>query len=367
MCTIAVKYLDDFGWVGVKNRDRNYRCDIEVIQSNRDGAQRLYIDDQLSRWSEGINEYGVSIISASFSVKSDEKEGDKIILKRKNKRNQIGYYSPDGKTMRKALLEKTPKAALKVLIDRNLAGATYVFNQDTCYILEGGFTVKKKDSTKDQPREYIYKTKKLKKGYSCRTNHGLMLPQLGYHANPTDERLIRARKSSEKRLEYAFKFIGADLKEPGELIDALAQSPDRDLFMNPIRVGNTKKNDMVTTGQLMIVPKEQTLHYRPIYSSVKFDYNRLSGPESKTFFEIISSRKLLSFKEHKKVQAEQIKTIKVGEDAVGTDAKLHYAVVSDRKVQAVGEKEEMLDYCKENGGRVWKTAKQVGDLVEEKS
>ena len=69
----------------------------------------------------------------------------------------------------------------------------------------------------------------------------------------------------------------------------------------------------------------------------------------------------------KEVQTEQVKTIKVGEDAVGTDAKLHYAVVSDRKVQAVGEKEEMLDYCKENGGRVWKTAKQVGDLVEEKS
>jgi len=68
----------------------------------------------------------------------------------------------------------------------------------------------------------------------------------------------------------------------------------------------------------------------------------------------------------KEVQTEQVKTIKVGEDAVGTDAKLHYAVVSDRKVQAVGEKEEMLDYCKENGGRVWKTTKQVGDLVEEK-
>ena len=66
-------------------------------------------------------------------------------------------------------------------------------------------------------------------------------------------------------------------------------------------------------------------------------------------------------------QAEQIKTIKVGEDAIGhiIDARIHYAVVSDRKVQAVGEKDEMLDYCRENGGRVWKTTKQVGDLVEE--
>ena len=78
-----------------------------------------------------------------------------------------------------------------------------------------------------------------------------------------------------------------------------------------------------------------------------------------------SDKDMLYHRIVEEVQTEQVKTIKVGEDAVGTDAKLHYAVVSDRKVQAIGEKEEMLDYCKENGGRVWKTAKQVGDLVEE--
>jgi len=124
-----------------------------------------------------------------------------------------------------------------------------------------------------------------------------MMPQLGYHTNPTDERLIKARKSSEKRLEYALKSMQKEITEPGEMIDRLAKCPDDDPFMNPTRVGNVKKGDMVTTGQLLLIPKERSLHYRPIYSSVKFDYNRLSGPDSKTFFEIISSRKLLSFKE----------------------------------------------------------------------
>jgi hypothetical protein len=123
------------------------------------------------------------------------------------------------------------------------------------------------------------------------------MKELGYHKNPTDERLVKARESSEKRLEYARKFASADIEEPGELIDQIAKCPDKDVFMNPMRTGNIKKGEMVTTGQLLIVPKERTLHYRPIYSSVSFDYNRLSGPESKTFFEIISSRKLLSFKE----------------------------------------------------------------------
>ncbi|SVC98840.1 uncharacterized protein METZ01_LOCUS351694, partial [marine metagenome] len=60
-----------------------------------------------------------------------------------------------------------------------------------------------------------------------------------------------------------------------------------------------------------------------------------------------------------------VATIKVGEDAVGTNEDIHYAVVKDRKVEAVGEKKEMIDYCKENGGRVWKTTKNIGELVEE--
>ena len=110
MCTIGVKYLDQHGWVGVKNRDRNYKTDVEIVQSNRFGTQRLYIDDKLTRWTEGLNEHGVAIISSSFSVKSDEKEGDKIALKKKHKdkRNRAGYYSSDGKLIRQALLKKTP-------------------------------------------------------------------------------------------------------------------------------------------------------------------------------------------------------------------------------------------------------------------
>ena len=67
------------------------------------------------------------------------------------------------------------------------------------------------------------------------------------------------------------------------------------------------------------------------------------------------------------VQFEEVKvaTIKVGEDAIDTDEDIHYAVVKDRKVEAVGEKKEMIEYCKENGGRVWKTTKNIDELVEE--
>jgi len=63
-------------------------------------------------------------------------------------------------------------------------------------------------------------------------------------------------------------------------------------------------------------------------------------------------------------EKKQIKTIKVGEDAIDTKSKIHYGVVEKRKVVAIGSKDEMIQYCKENGGRVWKTTKQIGDIVE---
>jgi hypothetical protein len=62
---------------------------------------------------------------------------------------------------------------------------------------------------------------------------------------------------------------------------------------------------------------------------------------------------------------KQTKTIKVGEDTVGSD-KCHYALVMDRKITATGTKDEMLAKCAEEGGRVWVSTKNVGDIVEAK-
>jgi hypothetical protein len=297
MCVVAVKYIKKFGWVGAKNRDRNYSTSIKVVNSNRDGIQRLYIDDQTTRWTEGVNEYGLSIISASFSVKSDEKEGEKVLGKNKKK---TPIVSPDGLAIRNALRRKTPKEAAKYLIEKQLAGATFIFNPETCYLLEGGFTVKKADATAEKPREYVYKLKEITQedDHCVRTNHGIDMPNLGYSKNAQDDNLIAARKSSETRWEIVNNYLrDNDISDPYEFLEALSQKPNEDKFMNPIRTGNIKKSEMVTTGQLLLVAKERTLHYRPIYSAVSFDYKKLNSEEAKTFFEIISSRKLLSFKE----------------------------------------------------------------------
>jgi hypothetical protein len=300
MCVVAVKYIKKYGWVGAKNRDRNYSTSIKVVNSNRDGIQRLFIDDQTTRWTEGVNEYGLSIISASFSVKSDEKEGEKVLSKNKKKK---AIVSPDGLAIRNALRLKTPKEAAQYLIEKELAGATFIFNPEKCYLIEGGFTVKKDDATDENPREYIYNLKEITRDedHCVRTNHGIDLKMLGYSAKASDPHLQAARKSSETRWEIVNNYLrDNDIDDPYEFLEALSQKPNKDKFMNPIRTGDIKKAEMVTTGQLLLVAKERTLHYRPIYSEVSFDYKKLNSEEAKTFFEIISSRKLLSFSEFSK-------------------------------------------------------------------
>ena len=291
MCVIAAKHFKGVGWVGAKNRDRNYLPTVNIVQSNRTGTQRLYLDDEKTRYTEGLNEYGVSILSASLSIKSDEKEGDKAV---KNRRAS-NYMSPDGKDIRDALLSKTIKGALDLLIERELSGCTLVFDQKECYLLEGGFTVRKKDVDDDNPRDYIYKVEKVK-DYVVRSNHGILLPQLGYKKDTDDEHFKHARKSSEERLRVGREEVDKTT-DPLELMNALSTTPNDDSFMNPIRTGDTKKEEMVTTGQILLIPKEKTMHYRPIFSEVNFKYSKLNGPDSKTFFEIVSSKKLLGFRE----------------------------------------------------------------------
>lgn len=303
MCVVSVKYLDKYGWVGAKNRDRNYVVSIDIVKSNRDGIQRLYIDDRTTRWTEGINEHGLAIISAALTVKDDEKEAGKKLKKglKKGQRNPI--VSRDGLAIRRALLLKNPKDAADRLIKDQLAGATYIFNEDTCFLLEGGFNTKK-SSDKSGTRKYVYSLKEITKkdNHSVRTNHGIDIPRLGYSENSTNEYTQRNRQSSESRwsaVETAFD--ETDIQNPFDALACMSVKPNKDPFMNPIRLGNPKKGEMVTTGQLLLVPSQRTLHYRPIYSSVNFDYPNLNdGVQSKVFFEIISSRKLLSFQDFNK-------------------------------------------------------------------
>ena len=283
MCVIAIKHLPEFGWVAGKNRDRAYRPKINIKQSFRRGVERCLLWDEDTKWSEGVNEHGVAILNTTMKVVKDEKEGDK------SKKPSGTFYSPSGKAIRTALYEKTVKKALQSLIDNKTEGFAVVFSESEAYLLEAPTFVDKPDAP------YSYKTIKLDKSKTyVRTNHGVLFPDAGYPVESDDEKLSASRKSSESRYEITHRVMNK-VKEPLDILRALSQHKEKNLQMNPLRTTTRHgKSVMVTTGQLLIVPKDNTLHYRPLWCDLDFNFAKLDSDSTNTYFEVISSRHLLT-------------------------------------------------------------------------
>ena len=286
MCVVAAAHYPEVGWVLAKNRDRNYSPVIKMVQTKRGGVERLYLYDLQTGYSEGINEYGVSIISAAVAVKTDEKEGGK-----KTGKDKANGTSPDGRRIRKALLEKTVDKALKSLIESKIPGNTIITDGKVCYLLESGYKPEDLERT-----DYKYEVIKCRKEeVYVRTNHGIALPFLGYSKKNPDQ--VKKRESSDSRLEIATK-EAKKANDPLELLNALGSTPKDNPQMNPIRLDKNSPEDMLTTGQILLIPAHKTLTYRPTLSEVELsNYNKINGVKSETYFEIISNRQLTTFKD----------------------------------------------------------------------
>lgn len=286
MCICAVKHFKDVGWVGVKNRDRNYKPTVHIKQSFRGGIERLYIWDEKTKYTEGLNEFGIGIISAAVATKKDEKEVA-------NAAGEESFFSPDGKKIRTALLEKTLEKVISKVIELEVPGNTFCFTKDECWLIEGAFT-------DEEMTDYQFKKQKIKKDETCvRTNHGIMLGFAGYQDGPdADEDEKASRLSSETRLKKTEDAI-KKVKVAGDMLNCISDdSSDKNPQLNPLRRSETHGSTiLVTTGQIMLVPSTLTLSYRPIWSEIEFNFNRLDGETRKTQFEVISKKKLASFNE----------------------------------------------------------------------
>lgn len=286
MCVVAAIFSESEGsWILGKNRDRPYKPTIRIRKSFRNDVERLFIWDEKTKYTEGVNEFGVAVISASVMVKDDEAEGGEANLQGKVKRT---FYSPDGLRIRTALLEKNLIDVLNKLIELEIPGNTIVADKDRCVILEGAF------EKFEEQENYVYKSKEvLKNQVVVRTNHGILIPWTGYDANDPDQK--DSRESSEVRYsKVAEKLVNAETLQ--DLLEVLSIEDDINPQLNPLR-RDTKRLSMRTTGQIFIVPGKRTLYYRSIWGDAVFDLNSLNKSSEKCFFEIISGRKILTFKE----------------------------------------------------------------------
>lgn len=281
MCVVAAKWFADLGWVGVKNRDRNYRPKVRIKKNFRNRTEKLYMWDEDTRYAEGLNQHGVCILSAAVMVKKDEEEGFETD-------SHSDFYSPDGRKIRRALEEKTVEQALQSCIDSQLPGNTIIFDRNTCYLLEGSFRDAKHT-------DYVHKSRRIPRTeVALRTNHGIWLPWAGYQHDGDSAGERASARSSHTRYKLALKGVER-ATDPHQLLDAMSVTPEKNPQLNPIRVEkNTRKKIMRTTGQIMLIASNLTLHYRPIFSDIEFDFNKLNHPQFKTNFEIASSKKLFT-------------------------------------------------------------------------
>lgn len=274
MCIVIGKYFDDIGWVGVKNRDRNYIPEISFKKKIVNGVEVLYFWDNITQYCEGLNSFGMGILSASLMVLDDEKE---ITTRSKTP-------SKDGKKIKKALGHDDIELVVNSLVTQKLTGNTLIFNKNRMFLLEGAW---EKGGYKKE--EFKYQVNEIPKNKTIvRTNHGVWIPEAGYQYVKGDKSQIFSRVSSECRRIFAT--IAAErAKSPEEIIDNLTINYANDGQLNALRT-TTEKKKMRTTSQILIIPREQTMFVRPVQSNIVFNFWELNNPGQSTWVEILSNR-----------------------------------------------------------------------------
>lgn len=197
--------------------------------------------DNKSFHAEGLNEYGVSVISTN---------------------NDANLY------LRKCLFEQSAELAHQKIVEFKVEGITLVADQSTCYCV------------RIQNGELISQEK-------CE-NYNL---DIGYDGNTDKLGTTRSALVSNQIQTVV---------TPDDLLNLMSQAESDVADENALKV-DYKRNSERTVAQLMLIPSERTLHFRPIWCEMKFNFARLNyRKEQKTSFEVISARKLLSFKDLQK-------------------------------------------------------------------
>lgn len=282
MCVIIAKYFENIGWVGIKNRDRNYIPEISFKKVNHDGMEIMYFWDDITQYCEGFNEKAIGVLSASLMVRDDEKEIEV----------RSGTPSKDGIKIQDALKYPTVKDVAQSLINDKLTGHTFIFDKESCYLLEGAWV-----KGKYKKGEYEYFIDELSKDTAiARTNHGIKLQWAGYQRDESPSHTL-SRISSESRMRIA-QFVVNNATTPENILDGLTEDYTGNGQLNALRTTHDKKK-MRTTSQTMIVPSTMTMYIRPVQSHLTYNFWELNTSDSKTFVEILSNRILYHGKHDK--------------------------------------------------------------------
>jgi len=227
----------------LKNRDRNYDVKLWVVHEVRDDIEIAYVLDDVTGWSEGLNEYGIGVVNTALQVKRDEAE--------KQLANKPGKKSKDGERILKTLLEKTLDSAVKVActFKGGIKGHTFISDLKKTVSIEA--TTEHKHITKTLSNTKIH----------IRTNHGFHYEDAGY-AHDSDN-----YHSSVARRDKAIEVLRG-LGSPAEIGPALMNNRPKDRNDPNAIVRDT--DNMRTSSQMVLDLTNKTLLLNLIPEKVEF-------------------------------------------------------------------------------------------------
>ena len=284
MCVIMAKKCklknsNKDNWFLYKIRDRAYDPKYSLEVQKKGNIETLFLTDQDTAWSEGVNSEGIMIVSAALDNHSDLDDNGSGSASNSATAGQVEKTE----TLRDAISAKTVDEAVNILIKNRFIGSSFISNGNKLVILEiyinddayqreikkiqdAGKVDLEKMKIVDQvykimegisDEDYDISSKEIKKDtLVVRTNHGKLLPDAGYQEDDED---LSGWNSSQKRYSYAFKAIDA-LKEPHpfEVLTTLKnlKGIEKNPQNNPIRVkdGATKDKPYYSTTIVMLTP-----------------------------------------------------------------------------------------------------------------
>jgi hypothetical protein len=167
-----------------KNRDRTYYPRIKIVREIINGLECVYMYDDDTDYSEGMNEAGIGIINTTLQGKTDENEG----VHAQDRKGRLQKLNEDGYKIRTALgyTDIHKVARILDLFNRGLGGHTIIG-------YPSGFISIEKVSF-GKPIIDVHSINDV----IVRANHGIGYPDQGYQVG-------RDRESSLSRVFYATK------------------------------------------------------------------------------------------------------------------------------------------------------------------
>lgn len=138
MGLLCCKYFDNVGFVGIRIKERPEKPTVYIRNSEFGGIERIYLWDDVSRYSEGMNEFGVTIISNNFTNEKVAADYATKFLQKENvqsKPRQI-FEITNNIQIRKALIADTVQKAINTLLEFESTGVSIVFDSVSCFLLK---------------------------------------------------------------------------------------------------------------------------------------------------------------------------------------------------------------------------------------